>query len=195
MEELKQRILEKGVIAGVDILRVDSFLNHQIDPHLMDHIGKEFADRYKDAGITKVVTIETSGIAPALFAGFHLNVPVIFAKKAKSITLDSRTYESKVVSFTKRKEYRIVVEQAYLSEADTVLLIDDFLAQGQALEGLIDIIQQAGAKFAGAGIVIEKGFQHGGDKLRSRGLRIESLAIIDSMEHHRIVFRDNNLEE
>jgi xanthine phosphoribosyltransferase len=190
MEQLKQAIMEKGVISGVDVLKVDSFLNHQIDPQLMNEIGLAFAERFADCGVTKVMTIETSGIAPAIFTGLHLGVPLLFAKKTKSITLDRRTYETKVLSFTKRKEYRIVVEQAYLTEADTVLLIDDFLAEGQALRGLIEIIEQAGATLCGAGIVIEKGFQHGGDRLREKGYRIESLAIIESMANHRIVFRD-----
>lgn len=190
MEALKKAILEQGVIAGVDVLKVDSFLNHQIDPALMNAIGSAFAERFAGAGITKVVTIETSGIAPALFTAFHLNVPLLFAKKTRSITLDSRTFESTVLSFTKRREYRIVVEQEHLSAADTVLLVDDFLAAGQALRGLLDIVRQSGARCAGAGIVIEKGFQHGGDRLRESGVRVESLAIIESMANHRITFRD-----
>lgn len=190
MEALKKAILEQGVIAGVDVLKVDSFLNHQINPALMNEIGRTFAERFADAGVTKVVTIETSGIAPALFTAFHLNVPLLFAKKTRSITLDSRTFESTVLSFTKRREYRIVVEQEHLSAGDTVLLVDDFLAAGQALRGLLDIVRQSGAQCAGAGIVIEKGFQHGGDRLRESGVRVESLAIIESMANHRITFRD-----
>jgi xanthine phosphoribosyltransferase len=181
-------------VVGETILRVNSFLNHQIDPQLMNEIGKELAHRYADCGVTKIITIESSGIAPAIFAGFHLSVPVIFAKKSKSLTMGEQVYETTVMSYTKQTEYRISVEQAYLSAADTVLLIDDFLAAGQALRGLIDIVKRAGAHLAGCGIVIEKGFQQAGDRLRREGVRVESLAIIDSMTEQQIVFRENRKE-
>lgn len=190
MEKLKQAILEQGIVVGEDVLKVDSFLNHQIDPQLMSEIGQEFVRLFGDRGITKVVTIEVSGIAPAIFAGFFLSVPVVFAKKSQSLTLDNDVYTSHVMSFTKRKEYRITVEKKYITDQDTVLLIDDFLAVGRALNGLIDIVRQAGAKLAGCGIVIEKGFLRGGDLLREQGVCVQSLAIIESMADRKIIFRE-----
>ncbi len=190
MEKLKQAILEQGIVIGEDVLKVDSFLNHQIDPQLMSEIGEEFVRLFGDRGITKVVTIEVSGIAPAIFVGFFLSVPVVFAKKSKSLTLDDDVYTSHVMSFTKRKEYRITVEKKYITDQDTILLIDDFLAVGQALNGLIDIVRQAGAKLAGCGIVIEKGYLRGGDLLREQGVCVQSLAIIDSMADRKIIFRE-----
>lgn len=189
MQELIQKIREQGKVSAPNVLRVDSFLNHQLDPQLMDRIGREFAELFADAGVTKVMTIETSGIAPAIFAGLYLQVPVLFAKKSKSLTLTDELYTAEVFSFTKQKEYQIVVERKYLTADDTVLLIDDFLAAGEALKGLIGIVEQAGAELAGCGIVIEKGFQGGGDRLREQGVVVKSLAIIDSMDDHQIIFR------
>ena len=190
MEQLKQAILSKGVVVDSAVLKVDQFLNHQIDPALMDQIGRAFAERFAADGITRVMTIETSGIAPALFTGLHLQVPVLFAKKNESLTLGKDVYCTEVRSFTKQKVYRIAVEKNYLTPQDRILLVDDFLAAGQALNGLIELVSQAGAKTVGAGIVVEKGFQHGGDQLRQQGMRVESLAIIESMDGGKIIFRD-----
>lgn len=192
MDLLKQKILSEGRVIGTDILKVDSFLNHQVDPILMQAIGQEFASIFSEQGITKIVTIESSGIAPAMFAGLYLNVPVIFAKKTESRNLDANTYQAAVHSFTRGHDYIIRVSRRYLSEDDTVLFIDDFLARGRALLGLLDIAAQAGARVAGAGIVIEKGFQDGGSLIRSQGIRVESLAIIESMseEGQSIAFKD-----
>jgi len=181
MELLKKRVRSEGRIIGTDVLKVDSFLNHQVDPTLMQAIGEEFARRFKDLGITKVLTIESSGIAPALFTGLYLHVPVVFAKKTESRNLDLETYAAPVHSFTRGQEYIIRVSRRYITNKDTVLLIDDFLAQGRAIIGLLDILEQAGAKAAGAGIVIEKGFQKGGSLIREMGIRVESLAIINEM--------------
>jgi len=181
MDLLKQRIRSEGRVIGTDILKVDSFLNHQVDPVLMQKIGQEFASLFADQGITKVVTIESSGIAPALLTGLYLNVPVIFAKKTESRNLDTETYHAAVHSFTRGGEYIIRVSKRYLTADDTVLFIDDFLARGRALLGLLEIAEQAGARVAGAGVVIEKGFQDGGSLIRNMGIRVESLAIIKAM--------------
>ena len=181
MHLLKQKILSEGRVIGTEILKVDSFLNHQVDPALMKSIGVEFASIFANQGITKVVTIESSGIAPAVFTGLELGVPVIFAKKTASRNLDTETYHAAVHSFTRGGEYIIRVNKRYLSAEDTVLFIDDFLARGRALLGLLEIAGQAGAKVAGAGVVIEKGFQDGGSLIRNMGIRVESLAIIKDM--------------
>lgn len=181
MDLLKQKILSEGRVIGTEILKVDSFLNHQVDPALMKEIGAEFASLFANQGITKVVTIESSGITPAIFTGLELGVPVIFAKKTASRNLDTETYHAAVHSFTRGVEYIIRVSRRYLSADDTVLFIDDFLARGRALLGLLEIAGQAGAKVAGAGVVIEKGFQDGGSLIRNMGIRVESLAIIKEM--------------
>ena len=181
MDLLKQKILSEGRVIGTEILKVDSFLNHQVEPDLMKAIGVEFASIFADQGITKVMTIESSGIAPAVFTGLELGVPVIFAKKTESRNLDTETYHAAVHSFTRGGEYIIRVNKRYLSAEDTVLFIDDFLARGRALLGLLEIAGQAGAKVAGAGVVIEKGFQDGGSLIRNMGIRVESLAIIKDM--------------
>ena len=193
MDLLKQKIRSEGRVIGTEILKVDSFLNHQVDPHLMQSIGREFASLFADQGITKVITIESSGIAPAIFTGLFLDVPVIFAKKTESRNLDTETYHAAVHSFTRGTEYIIRVSKRYLSADDTILFIDDFLACGRALQGLLDIAGQAGAKVAGAGIVIEKGFQDGGSLIRNMGIRVESLAIIKEMseEGSSITFSDD----
>ncbi len=185
---LKAKIMEEGQVLSSEILKVDTFLNHQLDPELMVAIGKEFADRFKDAGITKILTIESSGIAPSVMAGLELKVPVIFARKRKSLTLQDDLYTSTVYSFTKREENKICIGQKFLNEEDVVLIIDDFLAKGQAAFGLVDIVKQANAKIAGIGIVIEKSFQDGGEILRGKGYRVESLARIQSLEQNRVIF-------
>ena len=189
MELLKDKILTEGRVIGTEILKVDSFLNHQMDPVLMQKMGERFAEVFAEEGVTKVVTIESSGIAPAIFAGLALGVPVVFAKKTESRNLDQETHQAPVRSFTKGKDYIIRINKRFLSEQDTILFIDDFLAKGQALLGLIRIASDAGAKVAGAGIVIEKGFQDGGELIRQTGIRVESLAILDSMSEDGIIFR------
>lgn len=183
MKQMEDKILAEGKVLSDQVLKVDSFLNHQIDPQLMKAIGMEFAERFKDAGITKILTIESSGIAPAVMAGLELNVPVVFARKRKSLTLVDDLLTAKVHSFTKNETNEISVSKKFINADDTVLMIDDFLANGQAVNGLMDIIEQAGATLAGVGIVIEKGFQQGGELLREKGIRIESLAIIESLEN------------
>ncbi|GGA85222.1 xanthine phosphoribosyltransferase [Ornithinibacillus halotolerans] len=190
MNLLKQAITEKGKVLSDEVLKVDAFLNHQLDPELMQQIGKEFADLYKDAGITKILTIESSGIAPAIMAGLELGVPVVFARKRKSLTLVDSLLTANIHSFTKNETNEISVSNDYLQENDTVLIIDDFLANGQAVRGLLNIVEKANATLAGVGIVIEKGFQAGGDLLREQGVRVESLAIIDSMSENKITFRE-----
>jgi xanthine phosphoribosyltransferase len=185
---LKEKIMEEGQVLSNEVLKVDTFLNHQLDPELMVAIGKEFAGRFRDAGITKIVTIESSGIAPSIMAGLELKVPVIFARKKKSLTLQDNLYTSTVYSFTKRDENTISIGQKFLNEDDVVLIIDDFLAKGQAAFGLLDIVSQANAKIAGIGIVIEKAFQDGGKRLRKKGYRVESLARIQSLEHNKVTF-------
>ncbi|MFS0573993.1 xanthine phosphoribosyltransferase [Sporosarcina sp. 179-K 3D1 HS] len=190
MKLLKDKIRQDGKVLSEEVLKVDSFLNHQIDPVLMQEIGKEFAERFKEAGITKIVTIESSGIAPSVMAGLELGVPVIFARKRKSLTLVDHLYTASVHSFTKKETNEISVSKDYLTSEDTVLLIDDFLANGQAVLGLLDIVEQAGAQLAGVGIVIEKGFQSGGSIIRERGIRVESLAILTSLEVGQATFAE-----
>ena len=190
MEQLKQRILTEGRVKSGNVLKVDSFLNHQMDIHLFDEMGKAFKERYKEDESTKIVTIEASGIGIACIVARHFNVPVVFAKKSESRNLDGDLYTSPIYSFTHQKEYMVRVSKKFLSAEDKVLVIDDFLANGKALIGLLDIIKQSGATLVGAGIAIEKGFQGGGDALREQGIRIESLAIIDEMGEDFIKFRD-----
>lgn len=194
MELLKDKILAEGKVLSDTVLKVDSFLNHQIDPELMQEIGKELAERYRDANITKILSIESSGIAPAMMAGLYLGVPVIFARKKKSLTLTDHLYTSSVYSFTKKETNEISVSKDFLHGDDCVLLMDDFLANGQAVKGLVDIIEQAGATLAGIGIVIEKGFQEGGKEIREQGIRLDSLAIVDSLEDGEIVFRKEDTQ-
>lgn len=189
MELLKQRILTEGKAIGNRILMVDSFLNHQIDVSLLNDIGKEFKKRFANEKVTKILTIEASGIAIACLTAQYFGVSVIFAKKTDAANQDTEVYESDVYSFTRKRSYRIRVSKKYLSAGDCVLIIDDFLAAGKATNGLIHIVEQAGAALAGVGIVIEKGFQQGGNDLRGQGIRLESLAIVDAMEEGRITFR------
>lgn len=191
MDMLKQRIISDGVILGTDILKVDRFLNHQVDPFLLREIAIEIKNRYKNTDITKVLTVEASGIAIAAFAALELGVPFVFAKKYNARNLDSDVYEEEVFSFTKQKTFTIRVSKNYISKDDKVLIVDDFLAKGGALNGLIGITEQAGATVAGCAIVIEKTFQDGGDEIRSKGYRIESLAKIASITDGKITFEEN----
>ncbi|MDM1020740.1 xanthine phosphoribosyltransferase [Acinetobacter sp. VNK23] len=188
MYALEQKILNEGIVLSDQVLKVDAFLNHQIDPVLMQLIGKEFAARFKDAGITKIITIEASGIAPAIMAGLELGVPVIFARKYQSLTLKDDLYRSKVFSFTKQTESTIAISNKHLSSTDKALVIDDFLANGQAALGLIDLIHQANAEVVGVGIVIEKSFQPGRDVLLEKGYRVESLARVKSLANGKVSF-------
>ena len=174
--------MEQGQVRPGNVLKVDCFLNHQLDVELLDKIGEEFYRIFKNDGINKILTIEASGIAIACMTARHFNVPVVFAKKAQSINLDGEQYATTIYSFTKQKEYPVIVGKRFLSEGDKVLIIDDFLANGCALEGLIKICEAAGAEVSGIGIAVEKGFQGGGDKLRERGFRVESLARIADMD-------------
>jgi xanthine phosphoribosyltransferase len=187
---LKEKILKHGKKLEGNILKVDSFLNHQIDIELLNEIGKEFKKRFQDKKVTKILTVEASGIAIAVIAAQYFNVPVVFAKKTESKTLDKKVYEGSVYSYTKAQHYKIRVSKDYISKEDNILIIDDFLANGQAILGLKEIVDAANANLVGVGIVIEKGFQMGGSLLREAGINVESLAIIDSLEQDEIVFRN-----
>ncbi|PFT20909.1 xanthine phosphoribosyltransferase [Bacillus thuringiensis] len=188
MKVLQEKILNEGKVLSGDVLKVDAFLNHQIDPVLMQEIGKEFAKRFKEENITKIVTIESSGIAPAVMAALELGVKVIFARKRKSLTLQDNMYVASVYSFTKQETNEISLSRNHIDESDRVLIIDDFLANGQAALGLMSLVDQAGASIAGIGIVIEKAFQDGGKKLREQGVRVESLAEIASLDNGTVTF-------
>ncbi|MDA4078782.1 xanthine phosphoribosyltransferase [Bacillus cereus group sp. MYBK59-1] len=188
MKVLQEKILNEGKVLSGDVLKVDAFLNHQIDPVLMQEIGKEFAKRFKEENITKIVTIESSGIAPAVMAALELGVKVIFARKRKSLTLQDNMYVANVYSFTKQETNEISLSRNHINENDRVLIIDDFLANGQAALGLMSLVEQAGASIAGIGIVIEKAFQDGGKKLREQGVRVESLAEIASLDNGTVTF-------
>lgn len=192
MDSLKKKIITDGTAMGTDIIKVDSFLNHQIDVAFMNEIGKEFARIFSDTEITKIVTIESSGIAIASIAAQYFNnIPVVFAKKTESRNLDPDKYHGEVYSFTKQKTYPILISKKYLSADDKILIIDDFLANGKAALALKNLCEQAGATVQGIGIVIEKGFQGGGKLLREEnGIRVESLAIIDKIDNGVITFRD-----
>lgn len=188
MERLKQAIMERGSVLSKNVLKVDTFLNHQIDTVLMAEVGEEFAHLFQEEGITKVLTIESSGIAPSFMAATKLGVPLVFARKRKSLTMDEHVYASKVYSFTKQTESEIAVSKDFLAPGDRVLILDDFLANGQAAKGLIDIVEKAGAAVAGVGIVIEKSFQPGREQLINSGYRVESLARVASLENGRVTF-------
>lgn len=181
MKLLEERIRKDGQVRPGNILKVDSFLNHQLDVELLEQLGKAFYEEFKDKGITRILTIEASGIALACLAAQYFKVPVVFAKKAKSKNLDGELYTSTVHSFTYGKGFTVTLAKKFLSKEDTVLLIDDFLAVGKAMRGLIDICNQAEANIAGIGIAIEKGFQSGGRELREAGYEVYSLAIVDEM--------------
>ena len=192
MNFLEQRILKDGVVKPGNVLKVDSFLNHQMDIALMDEIGREFHRRFSDKQITKVLTIEASGIAIAYAVARCFGVPMVFAKKAKSINIDGDMYTAEVESFTHKNKNNVIVSKKFLSPDDKLLIVDDFLANGCALQGLISISEAAGASIEGIGIVIEKGFQFGGRSIRNLGYHLESLAIIDSMdaETKTVIFRE-----
>ena len=192
MNFLEERIAKDGIVKEGNVLKVDSFLNHQMDIDLIDQMGAEFKRRFADKPINKILTIEASGIGIACIVARHFNVPVVFAKKAKSINLDGEMYTAEVESFTHGNKNTVIVSKKYLTPQDHVLIIDDFLANGCALQGLISIIQQAGAEVEGIGIAIEKGFQVGGKTIRNLGYQLESLAIVDGMDAatHTIQFRE-----
>ncbi|MCK9170641.1 MAG: xanthine phosphoribosyltransferase [Treponema sp.] len=182
MELLEERIRKDGKVLPGNILKVSSFINHQIDVELLDKLGEEFARRYAGQKVTKILTIEASGIAVACATARYFNkCPVVFAKKSSTSNITDDCYRTSVYSYTHSKNYNVIVAKQYLAKTDNVLLIDDFLANGSALSGLTDLVSQSGATLIGAGIIIEKGFQEGGEILRKKGYRIESLAIIDSM--------------
>jgi xanthine phosphoribosyltransferase len=190
MELLKERIRRDGKVKDGNIIKVDGFLNHQIDINLLEEIGKEFRRIFDGENITKVITIEASGIAVACLTAMYFNVPVVFAKKSESKNIDGEVYRSKVTSYTRGRDYTVILEKKYLTPDDRILIIDDILATGKAQRGLLDISKQAGAYVAGIGVVIEKGFQGGGDQLRAEGYNVQSLAIIDSMENNTVSFRE-----
>ncbi|MBR5559323.1 MAG: xanthine phosphoribosyltransferase [Oscillospiraceae bacterium] len=192
MNFLEERILKDGIVKPNNVLKVDSFLNHQMDISLMEEIGREFKRRFADKDITKVLTIEASGIGIACFVAKEFGVPMVFAKKSKSINIDSEVYMAEVESFTHKNKNNVIVSKKFLNQGDRVLVIDDFLANGCALQGLIAIAKSAGATVEGIGIVIEKGFQIGGQVIRNLGIQLESLAIIDAMdaENGSITFRE-----
>lgn len=183
MQLLKDRIRADGVVKEGQVLKVDSFLNHQVDVKLIREIGKEFRRRFSGCEVNKILTIEASGIGVACIAAEEFGgVPVVFAKKTESLNLDGELYTTKITSFTKRKVYDVIVSKKFLGKGDKILIIDDFLANGCALKGLIELVRESGAELVGAGIVIEKGFQEGGKLIRDMGVRVESLAIIESMD-------------
>ena len=194
MNFLEQRIIEDGIVKPGNVLKVDSFLNHQMDIHLLDEIGREFKRRFDHKHITKVLTIESSGIALAIPVAREFGVPLVFAKKAKSVNIDGDTYVAEVESFTHKKTNQVIVSKKFLGPQDHVLIIDDFLANGCALQGLISIVEDAEATVEGCGIAIEKGFQEGGHRIRNLGYHLESLAIVDAMdaETGTITFRQQN---
>lgn len=197
MNFLEERIARDAVVKDGNVLKVDSFLNHQVDVALLDRIGQEFYRRFRDCCVTKVLTIEASGIAVAYPVARAFGVPLVFAKKAQSVNLDGAMYVAEVDSFTQKRKNLVIVSRKYLNSDDRVLIIDDFLANGCALQGLISLADSAEATVVGCGIVIEKGFQEGGHRIRNLGYRLESLAIIDAMdpETGRITFRDQENKE
>ena len=193
MNFVEERILKEGIVKPGNVLKVDSFLNHQIDVALLDKIAQEFASRFAGQPITKVLTIEASGIAIACAVARELGVNVVFAKKSKSVNLDGEVYVAEVESYTHKKTNQVIVAKKFLNEEDHVLIVDDFLANGCALQGLISLVDAAGAEVVGCGIVVEKGFQEGGHRIRNLGFRLESLAIIASMDEKNgtITFREH----
>ena len=191
MKILEDRIRKDGTVKAGNVLKVDSFLNHQMDIDLFNEMGKEWARLFADRPITKILTVEASGIGIACVAAQHFHVPVVFAKKTQSLNIDGEVYSTKIQSFTHGRVYDVIVSRKFLNPEDHILIIDDFLANGCALEGLIEIVNEAGATVEGIGIAVEKGFQKGGDLIRSKGIRLESLAIVESMDDKtgEIVFR------
>ncbi len=192
MKLLEERIQKDGTVKAGGVLKVDSFLNHQMDVALFNEMGKEFKRLFADKPINKILTIEASGIGIACIVAQHFNVPVVFAKKTQSINLDGDMYTTRIQSFTHQRVYDVIVAKKFLSADDHVLIIDDFMANGCAVDGLVDLIRSAGATVEGVGIAIEKGFQEGGQRIRDKGLKVESLAIVESMdaETGKITFRE-----
>ena len=191
MELLKERIQRDGTVKGTDVLKVDSFLNHQMDVALFEAMGREFLRRFDGCGVNKILTIEASGIGIACVTAQSFHCPVVFAKKSQTKNIAGEVYSTRVESFTHGRVYDVIVSKKFLGPEDTVLIIDDFLANGAALEGLIDLVNQAGARLAGAGVAIEKAFQPGGDRLRAKGIRVEALARVKFMsEETGVVFVD-----
>ena len=182
MNFLEEKILKDGIVREGNVLKVDSFLNHQMDVDVLNKIGKTFYDKFKDKNITKIITIESSGIAIAYATALHFNLPFVFAKKSKSINIDSDVFVAQVESFTHKCTNSVVISKRFISPNDNVLIIDDFLANGCALQGLIKIVEQAGATVAGIGIAIEKGFQDGGAIIRDKGYDLYSIAVVESMD-------------
>lgn len=182
MKLLEERIRKDGTVKEGNVLKVDSFLNHQMDIELFNEMGKEWARLFADRPITKILTVEASGIGIACVAAQHFHVPVVFAKKTQSLNIDGEVYSTKIQSFTHKRVYDVIVSKKFLKPEDHILIIDDFLANGCALEGLISIVEEAGAVVEGIGIAVEKGFQKGGDLIREKGVRLESLAIVESMD-------------
>lgn len=189
LELLKDNIVKYGEILEGNIIKVDSFLNHQVDTSLLNEVGKEFKKIFSEEKVDKILTAEVSGIAIAAIVAQYFKVPMVFARKTESKNLDKETYESEVYSYTKDKNYKIRVSRKYLREGENILIIDDFLANGKAVEGLIDIVNKAKCKLIGVGVVIEKGFQAGGKNIREKGIRLESLAIIESIENGEFRFK------
>ncbi|GAW32171.1 xanthine phosphoribosyltransferase [Carboxydocella sp. JDF658] len=188
VELLKQRIREDGLLIGNNILKVDSFLNHQLDPQLLLELGREFARRFRPDGVTKILTVEASGIAVAVMVGLELGVPVLFAKKKQPSTLVEEVYAAEAFSFTKQEQVSVCVSRRYLTAEDRVLIIDDFLAQGAAAKALVSLVEQAGASLVGVGVVVEKAFQPGGKELREAGIRVEALARIGAFTEKGVEF-------
>lgn len=189
MEKLKVKIREEGSALPPEIVKVDAFLNHQIDVEFLDEIGEAFYHLFEKDGVTKILTIEASGIAIACAAARYFKVPVVFAKKHENRNINDETYDANIHSFTKNKDYVAKVSKKYLSSEDRVLIIDDFLANGEAAKGLISIVEASGAELAGVGIVIEKGFQGGGRMLREMGVRVASLAVVESIKENEVIFK------
>lgn len=192
MNFLEERIIKDGAVKPGNVLKVDSFLNHQMDIELMDKMGEEFYNRFKDAGVTKVLTIEASGIAIACSVARCFGIPMVFAKKSKSVNIDGDVYVAEVESFTHKNVNKVIVSKKFLNPEDKVLIIDDFLANGCALQGLISITESSGAEVVGLGIAIEKGFQIGGRVIRNLGYKLESLAIVEEMDAEKgtVTFRE-----
>lgn len=189
MKLLEEKILKDGYVIGKDILKVDNFLNHQLDVEFLGKIGEEFHRLFRNEGVTRILTIEASGIAVACMASMYFGLPVVYAKKYPSYVPDNDVYQSEVYSYTKKTAYNIRVSKKYIQPTDRVLIIDDFLANGKAAAGLVDVVRQSGAEVVGIGIVIEKGFQPGRKTIEDMGIRVESLAIVDSMEDGKVKFK------
>ena len=189
MKLLEERIRKDGTVKAGNVLKVDSFLNHQMDIDLFNEMGKEWARLFADRKITKILTVEASGIGIACVAAQHFHVPVVFAKKSQSVNIDGEVYSTKIESFTHKRVYDVIVSKKFLHPEDHILIIDDFLANGNAAKGIMELVKQAGAELVGMGFIIEKAFQHGGDELRGQGIHVESLAIIESLDNCEIKIR------